>query len=150
LNAFVPTVSLSFQSKKGCVKFIALLRIADTDCGVIDAKKDLPITGLPFNLALSFWKMNQFKVMIVRVMKIKSLDPFRLRNGFRKSLWHVRDVLHIKFSQMLIRFFHVTYHNRNVLKYEVVTLCILRNRTTTTCQIVSELNELVSQLHSNN
>src|SRR5436190_8200236 len=82
-NSFVPAVSLPFYSQQTGIKFITLVRIAYTNCSMINAKKDssLPdcavqagMIHLPFGLTFSFREIDKLKVMIVGIMKVKGFD----------------------------------------------------------------------------
>src|SRR5262245_23013530 len=88
LGAVVIACTGNCQSKLIAIKFQARIVITDYNRCVVNAKKEISRLGeiVPFLQAFSFRKLQNFKNMIVEVLKIKGLDSGGRRNVSRQCL----------------------------------------------------------------
>src|SRR5215218_6454137 len=111
---------------------MALRRTAYANGGMINSKENSILGILPPFLSLALRKINQFQVMPVRILKIKSLNTCRRWDRGRQCLRISRYLRDTKTAKKFIGTIHITHNNGYMLESQIVALKIFRNGSAAT------------------
>ena len=147
LGAVIVALAGFPKAKKIAIKMKAGVRLRDGDGRVVNTKKKLICFLLPARIAFARWEANHFEGVPVRVLKIERLDTRCAYVPIRQPLRTCGHELDFKRTQFFEGTIHVAHDDRDVLEPQVVASGVLRNRLPSRCEIFSQLQELITQLH---
>src|SRR5262245_42518812 len=88
------------------IELEALLCVFHHDGCVIDSQKQL-VFALPFWIALTFRKLEDFEKVPIGISEIEGLDPTCILVPIGQALWPGRGMLHLVLPESSIGFVHV-------------------------------------------
>ena len=62
------------QTEQIAVELEACICVRDGDGRMIDPEKEAFTAAMPFRISLALWKLEDFNRVLIRILKIKSLD----------------------------------------------------------------------------
>src|SRR6266498_5104591 len=135
------------QPKQITIKMQARFRIRDSNRGVIDTEEKLVRLFLPTRIAFARRKIDDLEIVLVGITKIKCFDSSGGGERCRQRLGPSRDELHFERAQFFKCLVHVAHDNRDMLKPKIVAARIHWNRPPARCEILSEIDKFISELH---
>src|SRR6516165_813506 len=95
---------------------------------MVDAEKDSVARAMPFGVASSYWKPQDFGGMFVWVLEVKGLNSTGIFVPVRQALRPRRSELDLVLPQDPIGAVHIADDDGDVLKPEIIAARIYGNR----------------------
>src|SRR5271166_825721 len=137
------------QTEQIAVELEAGIRVRDGDGRVIDPEKQAVVAAMPFRISLALWKFEDFDRVLIRVLKVKGLDPTGIFVPIGQALWSRGGMFNLVLPKDLIRAIHVAYDDGDMLEPKIVASGIDRNRTSTRREKLDKFDRFIAKLHPN-
>src|SRR5271166_5083863 len=147
LCSVVFALSGNSQTEQIAVELEACIRVRDGDGRVIDPEKQAVIVAMPFRISLALWKLEDFNRVLIRILKVKSLDPTGIFVPIGQALRSRGGVFNLVLPKDLIRAIHVAYDDGDMLEPKIVASGIDRNRTSSRREKLDKFDRFIAKLH---
>src|SRR5262249_42736327 len=142
------TLTRDFQTQGISIKLQTLRRVPDDNRRVIDTQKQRTYGMLPFRIAFAFGELQNLQVMAIRIPEVKSLDTASILVPLRQALRTGRRMLNLVLAEQAVSLLHVTYDDGNVLEPAIIAARIDWKRPAAWRKIFRQLQEFLTQFHS--